>query len=108
MNKKLKRAAEFLGFESIIELMGEISVREKGAFHHEFFRPHLEDGRHWLVEMIKKTNIGQWNGYQNLMLDEFRKIDFRVEKEIGFSKWLVTAPSELCFEKIMEVIEVVG
>ena len=104
--EKLKRAAEFLGLEIDERFAGVINRGLFKRYTDEQFNPHEETGRHWLVEMMRKL-IGwgsKWNAFQYEILKEYNKEPNPFRKHLSFPHWLVTAPSELCFEKIMEVI----
>ena len=111
MIKKLKRAAEFSGFTPPYiygERNGVVLVNTGTIYELDckIFNPHEETGRHWLVEMERKLDIVQYNEYKGLMLEEFHKRPYDEDKleTHNFSRWFKTAPSELCFEKLLEVI----
>lgn len=99
MIKKLKRAAKFLGhrLEYILVEDNEINVLNVNN-HWVLLNPHEETGRHWLVEMEGKLTPNQWYKFAEIMYKEC------LNDENSLVRWFRTAPSELCFEKIMEVI----
>ena len=100
MIKKLKRAAEFIDVDILIKGTS-IFVLDENDLVKDTFNPHQETGRHWLIEMMRDFDENQWIKYGDLMAAEHLYEVYN----IGYTQWLLIAPSELCFEKIMEVID---
>jgi len=103
MIEKLKRAAEFLGYELTTQFGGEYFETKTEIIDINDFNPHEETGRHWLVEMVNKLTLIQFNEYLYKMQVTYKEGKLAKE-DFDFWKWFWTAPSKLCFEKIMEVI----
>lgn len=136
MIDKLKRAAEFLGWEyqkigffddhdadseypetkwqvKNTEWLDKVGCTEVGEYllsvekdrviDFARFNPHEETGRHWLVEMISKLSPEQYESWDYLMFEIALK--YSKSNYPSYRQWLLAAPSELCFENIMEVIE---
>lgn len=105
MIKELKRAAEFLG-EDVIDVDNspqKVWVKDEGiALNIKIFNPHEKEGRHLLVEMLRKLDNNQFEAYVRLMVQAY--LDNKEGPLLSMVRLIVTAPSKLCFEKIMEVI----
>lgn len=97
MIEKLKRAARFID-EELETLGGDLyAIRSDTSFN-----PDEEEGTHWLKKMLRKLPFHEKDQYIGLMEKEYQKLD---NPDFLLSWWLVCeAPTELCFEKIMEVI----
>lgn len=102
MIKQLKKAAEFLGYTVSCGSLWEDGYRQMEL---DCFNPHLPEGRHWLVEMEKDLIHSQWNKYKKLMRDIYDEDFTDSSKGLIFDRWFKTAPSEISFKCIMEVIE---
>lgn len=103
MIKKLEIAAKFLGIKIYIEL--DMAFQDKGKWdlenHDEKFNPHEKTGRHWQVDIWEKFGTDEWESYTDLMYECWSKL--KDCKPFGI--WLYTAPSEICFKCIIEVLE---
>lgn len=103
---KLKKAAEFLGNkpESINDAFGKLYVINSDCVN-KLFNPHEKEGRHLLVEMMDKLTDEQWELYVDKLLHGvYMYIPIADRPKRGFYKWLITAPSDISFDCIMEVI----
>lgn len=88
---ELLRAAEFLGLKTNMDMF-TLHIKDKGPFN-----PHEEEGRHWLVKIEKKMSLEQWDIYIDSMV-------YASGNNTPDFKWLKTAPSSLCFKKIIQAI----
>lgn len=90
----LKRAAEFMGEAWYTDHSTKpYRIYRAG----KLFNPH-EDAN-LLKKMEEKLSPGQWETYKNLLYGEFR-----IAEEFDWMRWFKTAPTKLCFEKLMECI----
>ena len=97
--EKLQRATRFLGKETNITT-SNLYVRVDKSFLWETFNPHEKTGRHWLVEIMRKLTPGQFAKFHQAMQEYY----FKNGSKLGLQQWYFTVPSELCFEKLLEVI----
>lgn len=97
--EQLKKAAGWMGFTWIDELHIK---DEKGCWvvDGSQWRPDLETGRHFLVEIEKQLDTDQGELY----VEKMEAIYENISTICFFPLWLKTAPSYWCFVKIMEVI----
>jgi len=101
MIEKLKLAAEFLGYSKIDNGKRlSVYIKKDGKSLFALFNPHEDTGRHWLVEMENKLSGDQWVNYEAKL---YNAGDFKFTEE--FNRWFKTAPSEICFKCIIEVLE---
>lgn len=101
MIKKLKRAAEGMGYN--FQPDDQIVYKDRNVYGGKLFNPSEEIGRHWLVKMERTLDDFQWSEYRNKIRVVYLK-KYLGKNLPDFERWFKTAPSELCFEKIMEVI----
>jgi len=102
----LKRAADWMGEEVAHENEHRIEVKHyttmvDGVIYEngtELFNPH-EDAN-LLKKMEEKLSHKEFGVYENLM----RQAWYSNDAKENFTKWFKTAPTKLCFEKLMEVI----
>ena len=109
MIEDLKICAEFLGWEHHVALNQfhtgkDLGDRWEWQLDGEKFKPHQESGRHWLVEILRKFDDAQLDKYTQLLLMKRPKEYGRNPKKIN--RWIHTAPSDISFKCIMEVITV--
>jgi len=95
----LSKVSNWLGCTQVV--LDEKGLQVSYKEYLGLFNPHEETGRHWLVEMMKKLNRDQWREFEELITEEGRELNI----SNPIMQWVSCAPSELCFEKIMEVIE---
>jgi len=105
--EKLKRAADILGeeFRESPHDAGIGQIYSEKLERWTWFGPHQEEGAHWLKKMELKLDRKKRSEYETSMSIHFSSI--RTEEGFlwcEFSFWFKTAPTKLCFEKIMEVI----
>ena len=101
MIKKLEIAAKFLGGE-LLHMEGfspQIKWKGEKQYHIRVFNPHEKEGRHWLVEILRKFSPEQRNNYLGKMAKLCPVYDI-----MGQCFWIATAPSDICFDCIMEVL----
>jgi len=107
----LKKAAEFLdlvwfpaGDDNPMVVAKQHPIDLDGIYKTDIvpFTPHLETGIHWLRKMELSLSPEQWDEYTNLVL---RHYPAGKDKFRRWERWFkCEASTELCFEKIMEVI----
>ena len=99
--ENLKMCAEFLSNkpESINEAFGKVYVINSSCVN-KLFNPHEKEGRHHLVDIIKKFDDKQRALYFNLM----KKYWHSESDELSITWWFHIAPSEICFKCICEVL----
>lgn len=111
MIEKLKKAAEFLGEEITIwenskQAIINASYHDSECQAPVFFNPHEKEGRYLLVEILEKFTRKQRNKYIDLMFEKFKLIREKEHYRYNdFECWAIYAPSEICFDCIMEVIK---
>ena len=106
--EKLKKAAvEFMRYKTISghiysqnSIGDAIYVDNFGLIPLEEWDPQKETGRHFLVEMENNMSSADFELYQI----EMSKVWYKTGVAWSFERWFKTAPAELCFEKIMEVV----
>jgi len=107
MLDKTKRAAKFMGYPVVI-LQGfeYYELSDKEIIPIEDYKPYEELGRHWLVEIERKLTFEQFDSYIELIEEQLVRNGVLTEEKWPIAEHLVrVAPSELCFEKLMEVIK---
>lgn len=116
MIKKIKRAAEFLGYDISEGIPNNYKLplftypANKVTFEHEpfewvEFNPHEKDGRHWLVEMEDKLDEVQSEFYIIKLCESIGipvHMDYVLKNNDIYQ--IKKAPSKLCFKIIMEII----
>lgn len=110
MIKKLKLAAEFLGVELLHmegfspQIKWKSEKIKKIIICFMVFNPQEKKGRHWLVEIWDKFDDDQWGEYYWKMWKLWKKQFKGQSDSIDYARWSQTAPSDICFDCICEVL----
>ena len=99
--KQLKIMAEFLGWDIHENHFHLPEENDKNCLLAIIdFNPHERTGRHWLVDILEKMTPFQYKTYVYKM-----SLVYPMDSNITLEQWIQTAPSEICCNAILEVIE---